>query len=187
MNRFHTLSEDILDEIRIMLNQVSEQQCDQLMQAILQAEQIFIAGKGRSGLQMRGFAMRLMHLGLSAFVVDEVITPGIKPGDLLLIGSGSGKTASLVQYARRAKAMGARVGLITADQGSEIAVLADCVLDVPAPTPKSERLSDRVSRQPMGTLFEQSLGILLDILILQLMEKEDIDTGQMFARHANLE
>jgi 6-phospho-3-hexuloisomerase len=39
----------------------------------------------------------------------------------------------------------------------------------------------------MGSLFEQSLGILLDVLILYLMESENINAGQMFARHANLE
>jgi 6-phospho-3-hexuloisomerase len=39
----------------------------------------------------------------------------------------------------------------------------------------------------MGTLFEQTLGIFLDSLILYLMEVEQIDASQMFARHANLE
>jgi 6-phospho-3-hexuloisomerase len=136
---------------------------------------------------MRAFAMRLMHLGLQAYVVDEVTTPGIASGDLLLIGSGSGKTASLVQYTRRAKDLGARVGLITADSRSEIATLADLVVEISAPTPKSDRLSTRSSLQPMGSLFEQSLGILLDVLILVVMETEGVDAGQMFARHANLE
>jgi 6-phospho-3-hexuloisomerase len=187
MNRYQELNNSILQEIRSALFQVDESQCDQLMRATLQAGHVFVAGKGRSGLQMRAYAMRLMHLGLKAYVVDEVTTPGIAAGDLLLIGSGSGRTASLIQYARRAKDLGANVGLITADSRSEIAALADLVVEIPAPTPKSNRLSNRSSFQPMGSLFEQALGILLDVLILYLMESENINAGQMFARHANLE
>ena len=52
---------------------------------------------------MRGFAMRLMHLGLQVYVVDDVTTPAIKTEDLLIIGSASGNTKSLVQYAGQAK------------------------------------------------------------------------------------
>lgn len=40
-----------------------------------------------------------MHLGLQVYVVDDVTTPAIKTEDLLIIGSASGNTKSLVQYA----------------------------------------------------------------------------------------
>jgi 6-phospho-3-hexuloisomerase len=187
MNRYRKLINSTLEEIRVALDRVDSRQCDRLVQGILQAEHVFVAGRGRSGLQMSAFAMRLMHLGLKVYVVEEVTTPGITSVDFLLIGSGSGKTASLIQYANRAKELYASVGLITADPRSEIASLADLVVEIPAPTPKSDRLSGRTSFQPMGSLFEQSLGIFLDILILQIMKEEDIDSRQMFARHANLE
>jgi D-arabinose 5-phosphate isomerase GutQ len=39
----------------------------------------------------------------------------------------------------------------------------------------------------MGTLFEQALGLFSDLVILLLMEEMDIDAGEMFTRHANLE
>jgi 6-phospho-3-hexuloisomerase len=39
----------------------------------------------------------------------------------------------------------------------------------------------------MGSLFEQSLGLMLDIVILQLMDELGMDAEQMFTRHANLE
>jgi len=39
----------------------------------------------------------------------------------------------------------------------------------------------------MGSLFEQSLLICLDYVILILMEKRQITGEEMFARHANLE
>jgi 6-phospho-3-hexuloisomerase len=43
------------------------------------------------------------------------------------------------------------------------------------------------SMQPMGTLFEQSLLILCDSLILWLMSRTGTSASQMRLRHANLE
>ena len=39
----------------------------------------------------------------------------------------------------------------------------------------------------MGSLFEQALGLLLDLVILGLMHDYGIDSVRMFARNANLE
>ncbi len=148
---------------------------------------MFIAGRGRTGLIMRGFAMRLMHLGLAAHVVDDVTTPAIAPGDLLIVGSGSGRTESLVGAAARAQSLGARVALVTAAAESPIGERAACVLHIAAPTPKNASQGAPTSVQPMGSLFEQALGLLLDALIMQLMGEMGVDAAAMFARHANLE
>ena len=39
----------------------------------------------------------------------------------------------------------------------------------------------------MGSLFEQSLFIFLDLVILRLMQRTALDSAGMFKRHANLE
>ena len=39
----------------------------------------------------------------------------------------------------------------------------------------------------MGSLFEQSLLLFLDSVILRLMELQGNDSDTMFTRHANLE
>jgi 6-phospho-3-hexuloisomerase len=39
----------------------------------------------------------------------------------------------------------------------------------------------------MGSLFEQSEGIYLDIVIMILMERLGMDSNTMFGRHANME
>jgi D-arabinose 5-phosphate isomerase GutQ len=39
----------------------------------------------------------------------------------------------------------------------------------------------------MGTLFEQSLSIFLDLTILRLMQRATQNSAGMFRRHANLE
>jgi 6-phospho-3-hexuloisomerase len=186
-HNYQDLVTQSLQELGRVLESVDERSIAALLQALRGAKRIFIAGKGRSGLQMRAFAMRLMHLGLQTFLVDDVTTPSIRKGDLLLIGSGSGRTPSLVGYAQKAKSLGARIALITADQTSPVAVQADVVLLLSAPTPKAQEQITSQSIHPMGTLFEQALGLFSDLVILFLMEEMGIDADEMFARHANLE
>jgi 6-phospho-3-hexuloisomerase len=176
------LVNEICAELLTTLKSISEAELAGLRQ---DANRIFVAGKGRSGLFMRAFAMRLMHLGLTVYVVDDVTTPAIGAGDLLVIGSGSGSTASLAQYANRAKSLQARLALITAAESSPIGAQADYIMFIPAPSPKRERAGTSI--QPMANLFEQTLLLVLDVLIIQLMSDLNLTAEQMFARHANLE
>ena len=60
-------------------------------------------GAGRSGLVAKAFAMRLMHLGFTAYVVGETITPAMRPKDLLVIFSGSGRTKTIADIAETAR------------------------------------------------------------------------------------
>jgi 6-phospho-3-hexuloisomerase len=177
----------VLEEIGGALRSVSPEALDQFQRMILDSKRVFVDAKGRSGLHMRGFAMRLMHMGLTAHVVDEVTTPAILGGDLLVIGSGSGRTASLVNHVNKAKWQGAKIALLTATPESPIAEQADCVILINAPTQKAGDASVGFSQQPMANLFEQSLGLVLDITVMQLMTQLNLTSEQMFTRHANLE
>ena len=184
---YRTVADAIVDELRQTLSRTSDDEAAGLIDAMVDAQRVFAAGAGRSGLMMRGFAMRLMHLGIQCHVVGETVTPAIRPDDLLLIGSGSGATASLVANAQKARAIGARIGLVTIQENSPIAKMADAMLTIPAPTPKIERDLGFTSIQPMGSLFEQSLMLVLDALVLCLMDRIGMQTEEMFSRHANLE
>jgi 6-phospho-3-hexuloisomerase len=177
----------IIAELRTALAAIDNAQAERLADAILNAEAVYVSGAGRSGLAMRSFAMRLMHIGITAHVVGETTTPGMTDKDLLIVGSGSGSTRSLVVHADTARSIGGRVGLITIDKDSVIAVKADVVLTIPAPTPKIARDTGASSIQPMGSLFEQGLLLTLDGVVLLLMEKTGQTTEKMFGRHANLE
>ena len=44
----------------------------------------------------------MAHLGLRSHWVGEVTTPPIGPGDVLLLGSGGGRTSCLVSHAETA-------------------------------------------------------------------------------------
>lgn len=187
MTDFQGWVDVVTGEVASALKAISADEVAELQREILGAKRVFIAGKGRSGLFMRAFAMRLMHLGLHVHVVDEVTTPGIAAGDVLVLASGSGKTASLVQYAEKAREIGATLVLITAHPDSPVGRQADKVVHIPAPSTKVEGNNGAVSAQPMANLFEQSLVLLLDITTLQLMAALSKTGEQMFARHANLE
>jgi 6-phospho-3-hexuloisomerase len=49
----------------------------------------------------------------SVSVIGEISSPHTKPGDLVIIGSGSGETGSLVSLAQKAVACGVDVALVT--------------------------------------------------------------------------
>ena len=152
----------------------------QLADAILASNSIFVTGQGRTGLIARAFANRLMQLGLRTFVVGDVTTPGIAPGDLLLACSGSGETASILIHAGRAKGLQAFVVGATRAQTSSLASLSDLVLYIPAAGQTDSVL-------PGGTLFEQALLVILDGLVTVLMERLGQREPDLLRRHANLE
>ena len=89
--------------------------------------------------------------------------------------------------AEKAIAIGATLALVSIFPASSIGRLADVAVRIPAPTPKVRGESEWTSIQPMGTLFEQSLFIFLDVVILTLMGKKTKDSAIMFRRHANIE
>jgi 6-phospho-3-hexuloisomerase len=181
------------EEIRSCLAGVDPGSIERALDRLQGAARVFVAGAGRSGFMVRGFAMRLMHAGKTVHVVGDPTTPAILCGDLLVIGSGSGRTASLLAMARKARDLGAGLLLYTIDSASPIAALADVVVVIPAPSPKVLRAdpaahaATTATVQPMGSLFEQSLLLVLDVTVLLLMERLGLTGEAMFERHANLE
>lgn len=177
----------VIAELNGTLSQVDIHQAELLAQKIKASKKILVAGAGRSGFAVKAFAMRLMHMGYDAYVVGETVTPNLESEDLLLIGSGSGETGSLISMSKKAKALGGSVALITIFPNSSVGLQADLTLEIPAPTPKAKQANGLTSIQPMGSLFEQSLFLILDLVILRLMDLNTKDSDTMFKRHANLE
>lgn len=179
----------VLEELQYFSAYIKEEEVANLIEAIEKADRIFVAGSGRSGFAARGFANRLMHLGYTAYFVGETTTPPIKKGDLLLVGSGSGKTSGLVAVAQKAKNLQADIATITLNPDGIIADFADVVVCLPGNT----RLADaggskeRESFQPVGALFEQLCWLLYDSVVSDLLERTGQDFDDMLERHGNLE
>ena len=101
--------EQVLSEMTACVRQVSAESLMQAGELIESAPRIFVAGAGRSGLCMKAFGMRLMHTGKTVHVVGETTTPSIAEADLLIVGSGSGRTASLLAMAGQAQRRKAKI------------------------------------------------------------------------------
>jgi 6-phospho-3-hexuloisomerase len=172
-------------EVEEALQTVHADDVSQLIKDLCAAQSIFVAGMGRVGLVSRAFAMRLMHLGLSAFWIGEVTTPSLSPGDLLLVCSGSGETAPLRVMAELADQIGVRLATITRNPDGSIGRLADTVVRLMAAGDQNGRPA--ASCQPMTTLFEQSLFLLLESIVLILMDRLGETEETMAQRHFNLE
>lgn len=175
MKKFTT----IIDEIHTLQQYIDEQSLKQLAQCVGQANHIFLAGAGRSGLMISAFANRLMHLGYSVSMVGEISSPHSKKDDLMIISSGSGETARLINQAKLAKANQVKIAVITTNKDSTLAQLADCVIAIP--------VNEVHSTQPMGSLYEQTSLLLCDSLVLALMAQNGETSQTMRARHADIE
>jgi 6-phospho-3-hexuloisomerase len=184
---YRSYYDSILAELSRTLTRISDEDTKELVENIINSGRIFITGKGRSGFIMKYFAIRLMQIGFEVHVLGDATTPAIKAGDMLIVGSGSGETGSLVVTTASAKKLGAKVALITMYGNSTIAGNADSVLVIPAKGSKFDKDADSDSRQPMCNLFEQSLLIFLDSLTMIIIDNQKIDKKLLYERHANLE
>src|ERR1700677_9889 len=163
-----------------------ENALDGLIEAIVAAKRIVVFGLGREGLQMRGFAMRLFHMGRDVAVWGDMTTPALGAGDLFIASAGPGDlptAQTLVEVARKA---GARTALITAQPAGGLAKQVDVVTVIPAQTMANDQ-SGRLSVLPMGSLFETAQMIAFELVILKLRPRFSETSDTMRARHTNLE
>lgn len=159
---------------------------DDLIEAILAARRICLYGAGREGLALRGFAMRLFHMGLDAHVVADMTTPPVGPGDLLIVTAGQGWLPTAETFMAIAKEAGARSAIVTAQPDGRASKKADVRLVIPAQTLANDR-GDAVSILPMGSLFEISEAIVFELIVLKLRDRTGETADTMRARHTNLE
>ncbi len=179
-------AQKIVKELSQVFEHVDEKQVEEFENAILNAKRIVLIGVGREGLATRAFTMRLMHLNFDSHWIWDDTTPAVGKGDLLIATSGCGEIGHIHYVVDRAKSKGARVALVTGDPYKKTAALADNILFVPATVYLGT--ADVVpSIQPMGNLFEQSLFILFDIIIMDLIRKTGTTRQMMERNHRNLE
>ena len=174
----------VLEEIGNSLQGIRQEEMEAVVAALRMDKRIYCDGAGRSRLVAEGFAMRLMQMGFMASVVGEATAPAIRAEDLLIIFSGSGRTGGLSLHAKRAREAGAVVIAVTTDPDSVLAKSSHMKIVIRAP--RKDHQED-CSIQPMGSLYEQSAGILCDIMVLRLMERYGISSEDMYQNHSNLE
>ncbi|UCZ53860.1 6-phospho-3-hexuloisomerase [Bacillus shivajii] len=180
--------QQVANEVSEVLSNLEETEALRVSEELLKAKRIFVLGEGRSGLMGKAFAMRLMHADFNVYVVGETITPSIQSGDLLVAISGSGTTGQIVEFANKAKEVGAKVLAVTTNRKSPLAELSEVTLRVPAAT-KHRPPDEPDTIQPLGNQFDQSLHLLLDAIIIFTINKSKGNDfhQEMKNRHSNLE
>ncbi len=176
---------DDLEELSCALAGIQPVQVEALLNAIHSHERIFLLGKGRSGMVMSMFAMRLMHLGLHAHVVGEPTASAVRPGDLLIIGSGTGETEGCALAANKARSLGVTTALLSAVPGSAIGRISDILVILPCRTKNQAPKSG--SPLLAGALFEQALLLFTDCVCARLAVEMRRDPGSILDLHANIE
>lgn len=179
-----------VEMIRKMLTQISQEEASKVVDEIQKANRVFVGGAGRSLLSMKTFAMRLMQVKHETYLVGEVCTPSVQPGDLIIVASGKGRTQVTLDMVNKAKSHGARAVVLTQTPGAPIPEVADCVLVIPK-TPAveeedSEELAFAKANLP-GNFPETSIILILDGIIAELMNREGKDGSVINFMHANLE
>lgn len=187
--------EEIVDNVMAVSAEIDEKKVNEMMDILTSSKNVFLLGQGRSGLVARAFAMRLMHLGISVYVVGETITPAIGEEDCLLAISGSGETSYIISTAMIAKKRGAKLVAVTSYEKSTLGSISDLIMHIKGRTKvdseknyiKRQMNGKHLSLSPLGTLFEVSTLIFLDALIAQLMDKMGKTEDDLKKRHTVLE
>ena len=153
MNLMKTAIEVILSNIESATEFLDEKTIAEFINVLIGSKNVFVMGAGRSGLVAKAFAMRLVHLGISAYVVGETISPAIYDNDCILIISGSGETKTIVSAVSIAKNRGSKSLVLTSYPESSLGKLADNVMLVKGRTKVDIDDEDYIKRQIDGNMF----------------------------------
>ncbi|MGC8645083.1 MAG: SIS domain-containing protein [Thermoplasmata archaeon] len=175
MSTFHSSFRYILENLE-NLKELDEEQIEEIIKVILSGNSIFVYGVGRSGIVGRMFAMRLVQLGLKAFIIGETITPVVTKNDVVVIISGTGETQGAILVAQICRRVKARIVSITSTKDSSVYRAGDYAIVL-----KTNKPSDLA---PLGTLFENSCHVLFDCMIAKMMELKGEREEDLRKRHA---
>ncbi|MBQ9942144.1 MAG: SIS domain-containing protein [Christensenellaceae bacterium] len=171
----------ILEELDQGMRGLDLAEIDALCDAILEAKRIYVTAAGRSLLLLKTLAMSLKQIGLEAYVVGDVTTPGIREGDLLIACSYSGSTKSTRLFTETAKEKGAKLCLITAKPSSPIRDTADFTVTIPVYPEKED--------SPIfhGYSFNHATLTLVYVIMYEICDRLGATEQTLLSNHANLE
>jgi 6-phospho-3-hexuloisomerase len=176
-----------LSELSAVASRIDPGEIDAALATIARARRIVLYGCGREGLQLRGFAMRLHHLGLDVAMQGDMAAPPVGEGDLLIVSAGPGELSTVTALMKVAREAGAEVLFLTAEPGAVSARLATQVLTIPAQTMARDTGPGVTSVLPMGSVYEGALFLLFEVMVLRLRDLLGVTPDEMRARHTNLE
>jgi len=149
---------------------------------MLRAKKIEIYGIYRSATVATDFYYQLLHLGIPAAFVSDVLTCAVSAsmlgeGSLVFAISSSGQTQDVIDAVRIAKQNGVSVVAVTSHKNSPLAALADDVL-IASPSGNSQSMS--------ATEIRISQLLLVDTLCSYLCNKMDADGRQRYFKMSEI-
>ncbi|MDR3496317.1 MAG: SIS domain-containing protein [Ancalomicrobiaceae bacterium] len=181
-----TLYRAALADLERVFDHLDPAAVERAVDEIARANRIALYGVGREGLQIKGFCMRLFHLGRQAAMVGDMTTPPLGAGDLLIVSAGPGHFSTVEALMGVATRAGARTLVVTAQPDGLCARAATLALTIPAQTMADDR-GPATSVLPMGSLYEGAQYILFEVMILKLRDHLGVTAEAMRANHTNLE
>ena len=186
----------IIENIEQIIDKLDREAIKAMLQKIIDGNQVFVMGAGRSGLVAKAFAMRLMHLGLSVYVVGETTTPAVLPQDIVIAISGSGETRTITDLGKLAKDIGSTLITITSKKDSTLGKIADIAVIIPSKNKNDPDEAGYLERHmrgdyknmpPLGTSFEITSLVFLDSVVGQLIMLTGASEAELKSRHTNIE
>ncbi|WP_373236806.1 SIS domain-containing protein [Cohaesibacter celericrescens] len=180
-------AEKAISELSHSILNIDPGAVDAACKAIASANNIVLYGCGREALQIRGFAMRLHHLGCSVSMQGDISAPPLGEGDLFIASAGPGELSTVSALMTVAHEAGADILFLTAQPETASARLASLVLPISAQTMADDLDKTDASVLPMGSLYEGAMFILFEVMVLMLKKRIGVDAETMRARHTNME
>ena len=186
----------IIENIEEVIDKLDREAIKAMLQKIIDGNQVFVMGAGRSGLVAKAFAMRLMHLGLSVYVVGETTTPAVVPQDIVIAISGSGETRTIADLGKLAKDIGSTLITITSKKDSTLSKISDIAVIIPSKNKNDPDEAGYLERHmrgdyknmpPLGTSFEITSLVFLDSVVGQLIMLTGASEAELKSRHTNIE
>lgn len=175
---------NVIDEIKSVADKTDFDSLEDFAKEFNIEKRYFFYGAGRSELQLKSFAMRLMQLGFEVVVVGETITPAITEDDVLVLLSGSGETSKVLNVLEKSKKVGARNLALSSKKESSLSKKADKTMIIPGATKDGSGPS---TIQLLSSLFDQSAHIIMDCLALMIANNHGITNEDAKKTHSNLE
>jgi D-arabinose 5-phosphate isomerase GutQ len=169
MEAFKTVAQQLLDEVAGMLSVVDPAVYTSLVNNLLSAKNVVVAGDGRSRYVMGTFAGRLSRLGRMVAVHGEAVGRGAGRGDLLLAASLDGARGPVTTLAESARRKGARVYVFVGETSCVLGSHADYVIPIAHQTRTPFEVIAGAGHA--GRLaFDEAVMIYLDAVLLALQE-----------------
>lgn len=149
---------------------------------------VFVVGSGRSAMVGQMFQTRLEHLNIPVyFITNSRSVPHLHKDDLLLVISGSGRTAIVKAIIESYLDSNPQIISITSYPESWIGRMSDLVVKLIGRTKVDvarREKGEEASLTPEGTQFEIASAVFLDGVIAELVVRFNKTNEELLAQHS---